>query len=427
MNHCKIALAALSLAILVGCKPDQAPQAPPTPSQAIQAFATPVQVRPLEEYLQQGRLGEGTQGLAYQVSQQPDDEQLRLSLGVVQFLRALEGLAQGLYRYGLLSSRAEGIPFLRLPVPENRQAAAVTYADVRKLFEDLVVDLTAAEATFARVQDPQVKLKVELGSIRFDLDGDGKADAPLLDIAAQYLGGKSRLPKDPLLVTAFDASDATWFRGYCHLLMAQSQVVLTYDGQEIFDGTSHIFFARPDTPYAFLQKVDGKDFWHLGNGVDGVDAIALIHLLRLPVKEKHRGALALGHLEQVIALSRETWKQIQAETDNDREWLPGPRQDGVLGVKVTPEIVTGWHEFLDESELILQGKKLLPFWRSGEKRGVNLRRVFLEPAPFDLVLWFQGTAALPYLEEGPQTSRETWSRLSGVFRGQFLGFALWFN
>lgn len=423
MIHLRFALPTLILVSLVGCQPSSTPQTPPPALQS----PRPVQVRPLEEYLQQGLLGEGAEGLAYQVAQKTGDQQLLMSLGVVQFLRALERLAQGLYRYGLLSSRAEGIPFLRLPVPQNKQAGAVTYTEVRKLFEDLIVDLTAAEATFAQVQDPQVKLNIELGSIRFDLDGDGQPDTPLLDIAAQYLGGRSRLPKDPRLVTAFDASDATWFRGYCHLLMAQSQTILTYDGQELFDGTAHIFFARPETPYEFLKKVDGRDFLPLRNGVDAVDVVALIHLLRLPVKEKHRGALALTHLEQVIALSRETWKQIQAETDNDREWLPGPKQDGVLGVKVTPEIVTGWHEFLDESELLLQGKKLIPFWRSSDQRGVNLRKVFLEPGPFDLVLWFQGTAALPYLEEGPKTTRETWARLTGVFGGQFLGFAVWFN
>jgi hypothetical protein len=58
---------------------------------------------------------------------------------------------------------------------------------------------------------------------------------------------------------------------------------------------------------------------------------------------------------------------------------------------------------------------------------VNLRRVFTEPRPFDLVLWVQGTAAAPYLENGPLTKPETWSRFQNIFRGEFIGFALWFN
>ena len=60
---------------------------------------------------------------------------------------------------------------------------------------------------------------------------------------------------------------------------------------------------------------------------------------------------------------------------------------------------------------LLAGKRLLPFWRGDPSRGVNLRRVFTEPRPFDLVLWVQGTAATPYLEKGPLTKPEVWRRL----------------
>ena len=262
-----------------------------------------------------------------------------------------------------------------------------------------------------------MKLPIELGLIRFDVDGDGKPDAKLLDFAAPYVGGVQNLPKYAHLMTSFDASDACWFRGYCHLLMAQAEIVLTYDGQEIFDSTAHIFFANPTTPYAFLAKSQGNDFYNLSNRVDQVDVIALIHLTRMPVKEKQRGAKALSHLEKVISLSRETWKLVLAETDNDHEWLPGPKQDGVLGVKVSQEMIDSWHLFLDESEAILQGKHLIPCWRKADSRGVNLRKAFTDPGPFDLVLWIQGTAAAPYLEAVTMTSKDTWSdccRCSGA-------------
>jgi hypothetical protein len=91
------------------------------------------------------------------------------------------------------------------------------------------------------------------------------------------------------------------------------------------------------------------------------------------------------------------------------------------------EQVAGWQKFLDEAEAILQGKKLIPFWRNGFKEGVNLRRVFLEPRPFDLVLWLQGTAAFPYLETGGQTSPETWRQFQQLFRGEFVGVVVWVN
>ncbi len=62
---------------------------------------------------------------------------------------------------------------------------------------------------------------------------------------------------------------------------------------------------------------------------------------------------------------------------------------------------------LDESESLLTGKKLVPFWRSttvevvaGTAQGLNLQRVFNHPRRFDLVLPVQGTDAVPYLEPG---------------------------
>ena len=71
----------------------------------------------------------------------------------------------------------------------------------------------------------------------------------------------------------------------------------------------------------------------------------------------------------MIALSREAWKSYLAETDDDHEWIPNPKQNTVMpGGKVTGEMVKGWLEFLDEAEAILAGKKLVPFWRAGAKK-----------------------------------------------------------
>jgi len=134
----------------------------------------------------------------------------------------------------------------------------------------------------------------------------------------------------------------------------------------------------------------------------------------------------------MVAQAKEMWKHILAETDDDNEWIPNPRQTGVVGVKVTQEMIDTWLMTLDEVDRILQGKRLLPFWRGNQAdRGVNLRRVFTEPQTFDPFLWFQGTAAAPYLEKGPLTkfSRpELLNRINGTFGGfGFVGFAFWFN
>ena len=111
----------------------------------------------------------------------------------------------------------------------------------------------------------------------------------------------------------------------------------------------------------------------------------------------------------------------------------------MLRIPVTRELIDGWHAVLTEMEEILEGRKLIPFWRDyatlfggnqeipAGTRGINLKRVFTEPRDFDLILLIQGTGALPYLERGPLSTPETWSNLGRVFRGQFFGFAAWFN
>jgi hypothetical protein len=119
---------------------------------------------------------------------------------------------------------------------------------------------------------------------------------------------------------------------------------------------------------------------------------------------------------------------IVVETDNDREWIPGPGQASVVeGAAIDRDRLAAWRRFLDEAEAVLHGKKLIPFWRRGTDKGVNLMKVFTQPKDFDLVLWVQGSGAVPYLENGDVTSPETWAEFQRVFGGRFIGFAFWIN
>jgi hypothetical protein len=130
----------------------------------------------------------------------------------------------------------------------------------------------------------------------------------------------------------------------------------------------------------------------------------------------------------MVALSRQSWDSILAETDDDREWIPGPSQASVIPrLTMDAARIEAWRSFLDEAEAVLQGEKLIPFWRPGFTRGVNLNKAFTKPRDFDLVLWVQGTAALVYLEEGEFSRPETWGEFQRVFGGEFLGFAMWIN
>ena len=387
----------------------------------------------IERYLIEGRLEEGEKALTESLKARPDDSQDQFSLGTIRFLRAVERMIQSFHRYGLRTSLfGNALPFERLPIPVNPDPSPIKYADLRAIFQRWTEDLAAAEATLARVKDENVKLPLHFGEIRLDFDRDGKADpeetlwkiyAQLNRAAANQVTAEA---SKEFLIT-FDRGDVAWLRGYCHLLMAFGEFYLAHDGKELFEHTAPLFFPRAETPFPFLRRVPGRPA--RGFEFDDIaDAVALVHLVRLPVAEPKRMRSVLEHLEAMLDLSRESWRSILAETDDDHEWVPNPKQHSMMpGGEVTPAMVEGWTAFLEEAQSILKGKKLIPFWREAEGRGINLRRVFTEPRTMDLVLWVQGTAAAPYLEEGERSSAETWSRFQRIFRGEFIGFALWFN
>ncbi|MFO1063569.1 MAG: hypothetical protein U0892_06855 [Pirellulales bacterium] len=132
-------------------------------------------------------------------------------------------------------------------------------------------------------------------------------------------------------------------------------------------------------------------------------------------------------MQQCLTLGDAMWTQCLAETDDDHEWIPNPDQKGVLGIRINHEMIHSWRTAATEGNEVLKGNRLIPFWRGKTGKGVNLRRVFTEPKGLDLVMWLQGTAATPYLESGPMTRPEVWRRLTTVFQGNFITFAIWVN
>jgi hypothetical protein len=303
---------------------------------------------------------------------------------------------------------------------------------VRAILQDLVDDLAKAEATLAKVDDPSVKLPLHFGLIALDLNGDGTAggDETLWKIYASLNNGL-RLAPDTTpeavqdFVIAFDHGDVFWLRGYCHLLSAMCESVLAYDQERLFNAVAHHLFDKPDVPTLPVAIMrDERNEWEH----DIADAIAAIHLASFPLKHPDKLKAAHAHLTDVIRLSRESWKAIQAETDDDHEWVPNSKQECVIpNVRVSAEMIAGWHEFLNEAESLLAGKKLVPHWRMKPTVGINLHKVFHEPRDFDVVLWAHGAAAVPYIEEGEVVTSDIYRRLERMFRGNFVGFAIWFN
>ena len=400
------------------------------------AFAAGAEPPLVEKYLTTGRLAQGEKDLLTRLQLRPDDDQARFGLGALQFLQAIEHLGQSLHRFGALgpdSRLARVVPLVRLPVPPNPQAEPIAYEDLRKIVQQFVDDLRSVEVTLAEVKDRNVKLPLHFGLIAIDLNGDGQGggDETLWRIYSVLNRGLRLSPEATpevvqSFVIAFDYGDVYWLRGYCHLLSAIGEAVLAYDQRDFFGVIAHQLFDNPKVrtiPEGLFPSREERP-WES----DLADFIAAAHLARFPLKEPDRMKAARQHLLKVVHHSRESWKAIEAEKDDDHEWVPSSKQTGVIpNVQVSASIIRGWHSFLDEAEQILEGKKLVPHWRLAAGHGVNLKRVFDEPREFDVVLWVHGAGAVPYIEEGPSTDPETWRRLNAVFGGQFVGFAFWFN
>jgi hypothetical protein len=179
------------------------------------------------------------------------------------------------------------------------------------------------------------------------------------------------------------------------------------------------------------REIDDEEFRPDVADLLYVDTFSMLWMAgRLPVNRPEHLKESLRHLEQMVGQSRESWKHILAETDDDHEWIPNPKQTGFGGTKVDEKMVAAWKLVLDESEAVLSGKKLAPHWRFPDGFGVNVRRVFIEPGrTFEPILWVQGSAASPYIERGDCTQKRFWERVSDSFGGPlfFVGYAIWFN
>lgn len=356
--------------------------------------------------------------------------------GAGEFFTALELLAAGLHRHGFESPKSFMLPLMQLPVPENPNPQPLTYEQFRAILVAFRDRLEKSAVTLGSVPaSADIGMVVDLTRAGIDLNEDGTI-APEESFAAIMAslsrGGIETSNGAPSLTFRFDRADGFWLQGYAEFLMAQADFWLAHDFRAMFDGSFHMLFPRAKLPLQdTLVPPDG--------GMNGniftsewrfADFISLVHLINWPVVEPERRQAARRHLLEMIRLSREDWKSILAETDNDREWLPGPQQKGVnplTGLEVGQQQVQAWLATLTVAEDLLEGRTLLPHFRITGK-GINMKRFFDEPKPFDLVLSITGPGIAPYLESGKILSSDGFDQIQRQFGGAgFLTFALWFN
>lgn len=385
--------------------------------------------------------------LLQQAEQTADQPHSTYALGAMRFFLALERFAQDLHTHGFRTPQTMLLPLMRLPVPANPDPRPITYKKWRAILTDLENGLESAAGTLATVPaDAAIAIDVDLARLRIDLNGDGAltADESLAAVMqamstpnrARRRSNSADQPQLPAF--RFDRADGYWLEGYAHFLMANTTFWLAHDFEVSFDAGFQLFF--PDTRFPIDNYAGApSDAEHgqaamprsgglLENSI--FDFISLIHTVNWEVTAPKRRMAVRTHLKQMIRLSRENWRAIAQETDNEREWLPGPHQPGIhplTGLEVSRETTEGWQHALDLFENVLDGRALIPHPRF-DLVGINLRRFFDEPKRFDLVLSMTGPAMLPFLEPGNVLSGQDWRSVTRQFAGRnFWAFAIWFN
>ena len=385
------------------------------------------------------------------LAEHPDKDATGFALSAVDFLLAGEGLLQAAHRHGFLGpfrtvapmvgERASFLQWIANEAPE-----ATTARDIHDAISDFVGDLNNAERRLS-VIDGDFKCAINIHEIRFDINADGVTTegeslgalfALLPERMTRWNPEEQRMETSPIvpaaLTVAFDRGDASWLRGYCHVLMAAGEWALAHDGQELFDRTGHVFFPKAEIPYGFLpnstytlERLTGGAM-RTPTPFDITDVLVFFGNMRLPVDEPDRMQSVLQHLRAAVKLGHAMWEHYDLEEDNDREWIPNPRQTASFSdLTVDQEMHDAWLLFLDEMDDLLAGRKVLRFWRGDGSKGIDVPKLFQEPQEFDLLYWIQGSAAAPYLREGEFTSPGTWAQLEREFNRQVFRNMFWFN
>jgi hypothetical protein len=393
---------------------------------ALLALATPAAAQTLSQEI-------GSKGIAPTLARLKAQPEAALedifAIGGLQFLAGIERALQLQWRTGMDQATGDmggelGIPLLRLPLPPNPAPDPFRGALVTRLFTELDADMTAARAALATLPEgEEFGLEISFADLWFDVNANGARDAneeALLLLGPQLLGWQWQDPDPaaPPLVVRFDAADAAWLSAYTRVLSGLANTILAYDPAASIDrvlAARAAFGPSPQPAYDYF------------NPETLADAFAILEGAVNQTPDAARARAAKDHYLAMIADNRRFWAAVATETDNDREWIPNDRQTSALGITLPPGTGDSWLGVLADGEALLQGRLLIPYWRGAAGQGLNLGRMFDEPAPVSITGWIQGWAAVPYLEKGPVIEGSSFRRFEALMGGNAGLMMVWLN
>lgn len=353
----------------------------------------------------------------------PTNEEL-FALAGLRFLGGVEAALQLRWQTGVQADWSE-LPILRLPIPENPDARPFAPADFTTLISGLDADMDAARAALDQLGDKPFALEIRLADLWFDINANGARDEgeDIGTVTGLALGGGRMIGvelQDPAIT--FDTADAAWLSAYTHFLSAFSSIALAYDPepaiQRVLDSSKAIYALWGDTPpHNAMDMMFGRQ----------VDRAAMVLFALSKTPDKALAQDAHDHLLAMITENRRFWALLAQETDNTGEWIPNEAQASGLGIFMPAGTADRWQAVLADAEKLLKGEALIPHWRFGAEAGINVKKLFEDPPPVDLITWIQGEGLLPYAEKGPQLSAAAWRDFESLVQGDSMLFAVFLN
>jgi len=287
-----------------------------------------VDIQPL---LDAGDFGAAKAELKRTLKADPGDGDARLALGVTTFLSGIEEFAQTIYAHGLredLGGEMGMMMPMALPVRFNPEPRETSADDVVTMLERMEDAMSEVDTILEPLGDTEAHFDLRIGTVKMDLNGDGdytedeglwRLFNAVTNPRARWSAPDEAEPEMPesaeTFVLGLDTADGYWLRGYCNVFGAVADVVLAYDGTELFERTGHLFFHHVDTPYPWLAMPGRPGGF---NPESILDWVAALHLINQPLRDANRMADAHAHLLQVVELSRLNWAAIRAESGHQR-------------------------------------------------------------------------------------------------------------
>ncbi|MCF6304855.1 MAG: hypothetical protein L3J33_05745 [Rhodobacteraceae bacterium] len=354
-----------------------------------------------------------------------DDQ--NFALGAVHFLRGIEKTLQTRWLHNATLDDFD-MPVLRLPVAPNLDAQPFTPDLITNIFTELLTDMEASRIALDAVNG-EVALRINLNDLWFDINMNNQRDQAegILDTGAalifpqQNFGGAPTPPQN--IKVQFDTADVAWLTAYTHLISGVSEMVVAFDPTEAIETVMQSVNEMDQLRGSALVR---RNFVS-ENEVNWLDQFAMVYGALNMQPDATRTRAAHAHFLNMIAENKVFWADLALETDDTLEWIPNENQQSALGIDMPIGTGVAWQAILADAEAILNGNLLINHWRVSPGAGINVKAMFMDPPPVDIVTWIQGSGLLPYMERGPIATSESINGFNRLVSGNSLGFSFMLN